>query len=484
MKKLAVVLFSLSITFAISCGGGGGGGENSTPEWIHPSSPDSSISLAGSNANNVTAALNDSGEAVVVWRQQDGTNDCGNACYRLFISERRNGQWTHPQTVADGIGTPGEDVTWPQVDMNADGEAVIAWHQRVSGGATYNVYRMEYDTATATWETPEQVNPASHYGQRPMVAMDNAGNVLMAYARVGTPGFFKTQYNAASLTWDAPVKFDAGDTTNYTSDLNLDVDNSGNAVIAWSQYEGSFDPLYRSDFGFSTAGTWTHPLDMNDHTSPILTHTTFSSSIAMGGGEAYIAWRSDTNDFGRHHVFLSHYNGSSWDDPMDGMDFVSIPNALGGSPASDPVLAMDSSGDAILVWYQNDNTTDCGGNACIQFFMVENRAGVWSTLSGPSDNFTPDGSTVNRADIAMDDNGNAVVAWAQEDESDSMRLFMGEYSTGSWALPQTNSNYFSPAGYQVGDELWVGMADNGYKVILWSMEDASRDYRIMMSEYR
>ena len=480
MKKLAVILFVLSITFAISCGGGGSSG----PAWHHPSSPDSAISLAGSTAGNVDAALNDSGDAVVVWRQLDGTNDCGNACYRLFISERRGGQWTHPQTIADGLGTPGEDVTWPQVDMNADGDAVITWHQRVAGGSTYTVYRMQYDTVAATWESPEQVNPISQNGQRPMVAMDNAGNVLIAYARVGTPGLFKTQYTASSETWDAPVKFDAGDTTNFASNLNLDMDDSGNAVIAWSQYENFDAPLYRSDFGFSTAGTWTHPLDMNDHTSPILTHTTFSSSIAMGGGEAYIAWRSNSSDLGRHHVFLSHFNGASWDDPTDGMDFVSIPSAQGGRSATDPAMAMDSTGDAILVWAQEDGTGSCNIYGCLQFFMVENRAGVWSTLSGPSDSFTPDDSDVNRADVAMDDNGNALVAWAQEDGSDIMRFFMGEYSTGSWALPQTNSNYFSPAGYPVGDGLWVGMADNGYKLILWNMEDASRDYRIMMSEYR
>ena len=142
MKKLAVILFALSITFAISCGGGGGSG-SSAPEWVHPSSSDSAVSLSGSSGRNVSAAINDSGDTVVVWRQQDGTNDCGNACYRLFVSERRNGQWTHPQTMADGLGTPGENVTWPQVDMNADGDAVIAWHQRVSGGSTYTVYRME-----------------------------------------------------------------------------------------------------------------------------------------------------------------------------------------------------------------------------------------------------------------------------------------------------------------------------------------------------
>ena len=323
--SVMLVVIVAGVAFVFSCGGGGGGSDG--PAWRHPSSPDSAISLAGSNPNSVKAAINDSGDAVVVWRQLDGTNDCGNACYRLFISERRGGQWTHPQTVADGIGTPGEDVAWPQVDMSADGDAVLAWQQRVSGGATYNVYRMEYDTISATWESPAKVNPDSHYGANPMVAMDNAGNALIAYAKMGTYGLFKTQYSASAETWDAPVKFDPGGTTNFTSNLNLDMCDSGNAVIVWRQWGSTDAPLYRSDFGFSTAGTWTHPLNMADHTSPVASYTTYGSDLAVVSGRATVAWRGQSDDFGRHHVFMSRYNGSSWSDPSSMMDFVSIPYA-------------------------------------------------------------------------------------------------------------------------------------------------------------
>jgi hypothetical protein len=53
-------------------------------------------------------------------------------------------------------------------------------------------------------------------------------------------------------------------------------------------------------------------------------------------------------------------------------------------------------------------------------------AGTWTHPSGLSDNISPDGQGANEPQVAMDDNGNAIITWYQFDGSD-YQIFMSEY---------------------------------------------------------
>jgi hypothetical protein len=84
-----------------------------------------------------------------------------------------------------------------------------------------------------------------------------------------------------------------------------------------------------------------------------------------------------------------------------------------------PDVAMDNNGNAIIVWKQFDGLHN-------QIFKSEYRSGLWTHPANLSDNISPDGTTCYYPEVAMDDNGNAIITWSQTDGS-YHRIFMSEY---------------------------------------------------------
>jgi hypothetical protein len=81
-------------------------------------------------------AINDNGEAVIVWPQSDGAKN------QIFRSEYRNGLWADPKDLSDNISPNGEDATEPDVALNSSWNALIVWQQ--SDGANSQIFLSEY----------------------------------------------------------------------------------------------------------------------------------------------------------------------------------------------------------------------------------------------------------------------------------------------------------------------------------------------------
>jgi hypothetical protein len=86
-----------------------------------------------------------------------------------------------------------------------------------------------------------------------------------------------------------------------------------------------------------------------------------------------------------------------------------------GLDSSVPDVALDQSGNAVFVWLRFDGTTDCGGFPGCERAQVRARsaAGVLSavqTLSGA-------GRSADSAGLAVDSSGNAVVVWRRSDHT-------------------------------------------------------------------
>ena len=80
---------------------------------------------------------------------------------------------------------------------------------------------------------------------------------------------------------------------------------------------------------------------------------------------------------------------------------------------------MDNNGSAIITWAQID-----GSN--YQIFKSEYRSGVWTHPSNLADNISPDGTDGYGPSVAMDNNGDAIITWYQ-DNGASTQIFISEY---------------------------------------------------------
>ena len=135
-----------------------------------------------------------------------------------------------------------------------------------------------------------------------------------------------------------------------------------------------------------------------------------------------------------------------------------------------PKVAINSSGRIALAWRQ----ADAGGK--YRLYVRIRDGGSWSTSpSTESDTLSlPGGDGVLWQDVAISDNGDIVVAFAQWDLSSGVRLYKAEYRAGSWTKPSSYSDTVanSAGGNVIYANLRVGMWDNGGGIILWNQPTA------------
>jgi hypothetical protein len=247
--------------------------------WYYPASLADNISPVGQyDAESVQTAMDNNGNAIIVWQQYDGTN------WQIFKSEYRNGVWTHPASLTDKI-SPDGDASNPKVAMDDHGNAIIIWSEYY--GADYQMFKSEYRNGVWTHPisladnfSPDSV-PDSPWTLACQVAMDNNGNAIIVWAQLDDVKgkIFKSEYRNG--TWTHP--------TSRTDHISLDgqwagnpqvaMDNNGNAIIAWYQIDGggTNGQIFKSEY---RNGAWHHPANIADNISPDGQNTYHYSQVA------------------------------------------------------------------------------------------------------------------------------------------------------------------------------------------------------------
>ena len=91
--------------------------------WTHPPGINVNISSNGVGAQKPKVKMANNGDAVIAWKQSDYVID------QVFKSEFRNGSWNYPFLWQDNVSPDGTDVISLELDMNDNGNAIIVWRQ-------------------------------------------------------------------------------------------------------------------------------------------------------------------------------------------------------------------------------------------------------------------------------------------------------------------------------------------------------------------
>jgi hypothetical protein len=208
-------------------------------------------------------AMNNNGDALVVWYQKDGTtND------QIFKSEYRSGSWTHPTSLTDNISPDGTSASVPQVAMDNNGNAIIAWQQsdNITG---LQIFKSEY--RSGTWTHPanltDNISPAGNWIYSPQIGMGDNGDALITWFQHNGSVYqvFKSEYRSGGWTHPVNVSDNISPDGQDAKDQQVAMDSRGNAIIVWKQSDGSGEQIFQSVFRF---GTWTHPVNLTDNISP------------------------------------------------------------------------------------------------------------------------------------------------------------------------------------------------------------------------
>jgi len=165
-----------------------------------------------------------SGNALAVWQQDNGT-------HTNIVSNR--------YTVGSGWGTAmlietddAGNAVYPQVAMDANGNAFAIWRQ--SDGTINNIWSNRYSVGSG-WGTATLVETdAGNTYDRPQIAMDASGNALAVWIQDYSIRTYivSNRYTVGSGWGTAtPIESDTGG----IEDPQVAVDASGNALAIWSK---------------------------------------------------------------------------------------------------------------------------------------------------------------------------------------------------------------------------------------------------------
>jgi hypothetical protein len=135
------------------------------------------VSLSTTGGVNPQVAVNAQGDATAVWDHYAGVNEA-NAQHDVQTAVRPAGGAWHKPAALSGVGT---ELSYPQVAVNARGDAIAAWDQGGKSPYFYHTAQAAVRPADAAWHTPVALAAASVGYEAPVAAIDTQGNATAVW---------------------------------------------------------------------------------------------------------------------------------------------------------------------------------------------------------------------------------------------------------------------------------------------------------------
>lgn len=267
--------------------------------WSFPVNLVDNINPDGTDATWVDAAINDLGEIIIAWQQSDGTYES------IYKSEYRNGVWTHPANLADDITMPGTDAHEPRVAMNNVGDAFITWYQLDNASASRSQIFVA-EGHNGSWTVPtslmDNISPNGKSSKYATVVVNDQriAKIASTYRVNDSVDIFQIaiQEKNQGSAWSAPMILSTSNALYNPSRPQLDMDEQGNVVVAWS-LEGIAD-IYKAEL---RNGNWVFA----NMASPMnFMPGGGIPAVAVNNCRASIAWQQQ-NSSGVEQIFVAQY---------------------------------------------------------------------------------------------------------------------------------------------------------------------------------
>jgi hypothetical protein len=141
--------------------------------------------------------------------------------------------------------------------------------------------------------------------------------------------------------------------------------------------------------------------------------------------------------------------------------------SIAGQDADSPRVAVDATGDALVVWSRPDGTGPFGGDGCVRIQARTRSAGG---VLGPVLTLSPPGQNAFEFDVAVDADGDAVAIWNRSDGSSASccrRIQARSLSAGGALGPVQ----VLTASGQHADSPRVAVDADGDAVAVWTRSD-------------
>ena len=239
-------------------------------------------------------AIDAQGNAFVAWLRSEGSSN--SVWARRFTAQ---GGWGSPVLIENGLGDAGN----PQVAVDGSGNAIVVFWQQEGGRV--NIVANRYANG-AGWGTATAIE-ADSTGDAgaPQIAMDAAGNAVAVWAwsaASGPPYNFSVWANRYTVGsgWGGAGPIDAINTSTPNANPHVALDGAGNAIAVWHRPDGSWNSIWSSRYVVGSG--WGAPgLIETDNTN-----SAHDARVAFdAGGNAMAVWIQ--SDGVRDNVLANRY---------------------------------------------------------------------------------------------------------------------------------------------------------------------------------
>jgi hypothetical protein len=437
-------------------------GGGSTSGSTHTQAGWSAVAALDGNAGESEPAVtvDAKGNAVATWLTL-GTSavDTNEIWGSRYVPGQGWGTATRLDTTDGSVNMTGPGVSPPQVVGNANGRALALWVQWTPGPNEYALWARPYDPASG-WGTPVQVTPdvtSAAY----TAGVDANGNALVAWSQGTTSGASSieaTRYTTDGK-WAPTVTIPEPAQTGPNAVIgpiirniapNIAVTPAGNAVIAWQQTNTTQSALWTATYDPTNGWTNSNPAVTEVYAGP---KSVFSPAVGMDSkGNITLVWGEvDIDSAGAHTTTMSqrYAAGSGWQAGQPVAPFMNMADV-----GYYPVLNVNPDGVALVAWY--------GPDAAL-YANVSDTNGKWGTTQQLS--LHPDLLQQRLPQLALDDTGNATVAWGDSGTPGSTDVLASRYSGGAWSAPTLFGQH--PQGT---DWPALGGSSSGTLALLWILD--------------
>jgi len=383
-------------------------------------------------------AMDDHGKGIAVWKQSDGSH--GSIFFNRFVSGTG---WGNAALAENYNGGNGEK---PQIAMSGNGNAVVVWNQY--DGTSWNIYSNNY-TDSAGWGAVTSLEGSSYSTDVPQVAMDASGNAIAVWDQYDGSdlSIYTRRYTSSSWGTSAVlIEHKIGNAFEPQIAANAE----GNAMAVWRHDDGAAMSTYANEYLTDGTGWGTTASAIETENSD-----TDKPQVAIDpDGNSMAIWRQrDHNNHWSIYANRHAAGGTSWSTAslIESKD----------TDADKPQISMDSSGNAITVWYQHDG---------LHFNIYANHyapGSGWSTATmisnGNWDAYDPQ--------VVMDSDGNALAVWSQYEDNTHTGIYAARYTAEEgWDTPR-----LIETGNGDASDPQIAMDSDGNAIAVWKQNNGSRN---------
>lgn len=358
--------------------------------------------------------------------------------------------WTPQATLVQDRGSP--SVPRQNVLVERSGAATVVWTQ--SNGADDTLWAQRI-APTGAAEPARRIDTAGGRVTDVRLAEGRDGEVFVAWTHLDGIRYnvWVTRF-APGTGWDTAHALEAATQSAY--EVRVGADAAGNAVAVWYQYDGVGHDVWAASR--APGGAWTAAQRIESFAG-----SATAPELAMSAaGVAFAAWTHF--DGTRNGVWAARFT------PAGGWQAAQLVDAANVNDRIDPRIAVSARGEAVIIWSENEGTR--------RTVVASRYAGTtgWGASQVIGSNTAGDAEGLA---LAMDDAGNAMAAWHQQDAGDS-NVWVNRFDVaGGWGAPRR----MDPDGTW-GEYAQVALDARGNGLLVWQEEVGGNCCALVGARYR